>query len=136
MSIELTRSSVIPVEDEVLSQHVWPLSVTAVSNQNGLSSKIFVYHAEDGDDPFMGDIFECVASVQQMTEIPEDQPGIGEDGNNIPYFRKDTLLFHCRSASQADDLWVKIQADVKDLLQNYLALTSGLQTTETVTITA
>jgi hypothetical protein len=136
MSIQLTRDSVIAVADAVLSRHVWPLQVTAVSATDGLSSKIFVYHAENGDDPYQGDVFECIASLQQMTEIPEDEPSMGEDGNAIPYFRKDSLLFHCRSASEADDLWVKIQADTKDLLQNYLALTGGLTTQETVTITA
>lgn len=135
MSIELTRNSVIAVEDEMLAQHVWPLQVTAVSSQEGLSSKIFVYHAEDGDDPYQGDVFECIASVQQMTEIPEDAPDFGEDGNNIPYFRTDSLLFHCRSPEEAEDLWEKVQADVKDLLQNYVALTGILQTSETVVIT-
>jgi hypothetical protein len=135
MAVQLTRNSVILVEDTVHSRHVWPLQVTAVSQEEGLSSKMFVYHAEMQDDPYQGDVFECVASVQQMTELPEDEPGTGQDGNMIPYYRTDTLLFHCRSTEEAEDLWEKVQADVKDLLQNFMALTSGLQTQETVTIT-
>jgi len=137
MSIVLTVDSVISVEDEVTNQHVWPLVITAVSSQSGLSSKIFVYHAEWGDDPYQGDVFECVASVQQMTEIPEDAPGGGEGDNQTPYYRSDVLSFHCRSADEASDLLKKVQADVKDLLQNHIALTSGnLQTSQTIDVTA
>jgi hypothetical protein len=136
MSIDLQVDSVIAIEDEVTNQHVWPLKVTATSNQAGLSSKMFVYHAEWGDDPYVGDIFECVASVQQMTEIPEDEPGLGEGENQMPYYRTAELLFHCRSPEEAEDLLEKVQADVKDLLQNYLALTGGLQTSQTINITA
>ena len=136
MSIDLQVDSVIGVEDEVTNQHVWPLVVTATSNQAGLSSKIFVYHAEDGDDPYLGDVFECVASVQQMTEIPEDEGGGGEETNQTPYYRTEVLNFHCRSALEASELLEKVEADVKDLLQNYVALTGGnLQTSQTINVT-
>ena len=134
MAIELQRLGVFAVEDEVTSQHVWPLVVTAVSSEAGLASEIFVYHAEMGDDPYEGDVFECVSSIQQMTEIPTDAPAEGEDGNNIPYYRKNVLTFHCRSAEEAEDLWGKVQADVTDLLQNYRAATGGLGSVETITI--
>lgn len=136
MSVDLTRNSVIPVEGQSLySQHVWPLKVVAdAAEEPGLSSKIFVYHASGVADPFQGDVFECVASVSQMGEVPEDAPGVDADGNNVPYYRKDTLEFACRSAEEADDLWTKIQAHVLDLVQNHRAMTGALATEETVTV--
>lgn len=134
MSIDLTKYSLNDMTEQQLhSQHVWPLKIVAESDEEGLSSKIFVFHAEDGDDPYQGDVFECVASVQQMVEIPEDESGIGEDGNNIPYFRSEVLQFNCRSEYEAEELWAKVQVDVKDLLQNFRAA-SNLTTVETVTI--
>jgi hypothetical protein len=86
-----------------------------------------------GDDPYQGDVFECVASIQQMSEIPEDAPGVGEGGNLVPYYRKDVLTFYCRNSEQADSLWEKVQADVRDLLRNHRAM-QNLLTSETVTI--
>ena len=133
MAIELIRDSITGVQVPNWVRHAWPLRVTADSNETGLSSKIFVYHAEMGDDPYQGDVFECVASIQQMSEIPEDAPGVGEGGNLVPYYRKDVLTFYCRNSEQADSLWEKVQADVRDLLRNHRAM-QNLLTSETVTI--
>lgn len=133
MAVDLTRDSLTSIVVPNSVRHVWPIRVTAVSDEPGLSSKIFVYHAEMGDDPYQGDVFECVASVQQMTEIPEDSAGVGEDGNLVPYYRKEVLTFHCRTAEEAESLWGKVKADVRDLLLNHRAL-QELLTSETVTI--
>lgn len=133
MSIALTRDSMQPaIEERLHNQHVWPLRVTAVSSESGLSSKIFVYHAAMDDDGFIGDVFECIASVPQMSEIPEDAP-VSVDGGNVPYFRTDVLTFNCRSEDEADDLWAKVKADVTDLVQNFRAA-QRFETVETVTI--
>lgn len=123
MAITLTRSKVTP---EVVSgaQHVWPLRVTAVSSLSGLPSEIFVYHANmDSDQINDLDIFECVASVPQLDEIGTAavpaNPDADPPTDAIPYYRSATLEFGCRSAREAWELWMKIQEDVQDLVDNF-----------------
>jgi hypothetical protein len=57
-----------------------------------------------------------------------------EDGDYIvPYYRSDTLNFACRSAEEAETLWVNIQEDTTDLVNSFLAF-NNLQNVETVTV--
>ena len=135
MAITLTRATVAPV---LITgrQHVWPLQVTAVSDTEGLPSEIFVYHANMDDDQINDlDIFECVASVEQLDEIDtvpiEADPETGTLA--VPYYRSDTLLFGCRSPQEAEELWEKVREDVSDLYYNFLSY-STLQTEDVVTI--
>lgn len=137
MAITLTRETVIPV---VVSgdQHVWPLQVTAVSDTEDLPSEIFVYHSNMDDDQINNlDIFECVASVEQLDEIDtapiEADPDVDPPVLAVPYYRSDTLMFGCRSAQEAAELWAKIQEDVADLHNNFLYY-AQLQTEDTVVI--
>lgn len=122
--IDLQRASI--QKEEFEGRHVWPLRITATSSQAGLSSKIFVFHAALGDDPYEGDVFEAVASVQQMQDLPEDQAGSDTNGELVPYYRSDTLTFYARSPYEADNLWDDIIDDVDDLTRNWAAL-SNLQ---------
>jgi len=128
MSISLTRSAVETFANDA-SVHTWPLRVTCVSTDPAVPNEIFVYHAAQNDDPLVGDIFECVASVHQLQDI--GLAPIYEDGLTVPYYRSDSLEFHCRSATEAEELWVKIQADALDLLRNAQAL-AALAAIETV----
>lgn len=129
--IDLERSGLDT--QEVNNQHVWTLKVVATSNEPDLSAKIFVYHANMDDDAYEGDIFECVASVQQMLDLPEDA-ATTEDGEYVvPYYRSDVMLIDLRHPDYADDLWEDIQADVTDLVNNWRAAQS-LSSIETVTI--
>jgi hypothetical protein len=116
-------------------RHSWPLKIVAVSTVAGLSSKMFVYHAAMGVDDFDGDVFECVASLSQMTELPPDHAAAssGEGDEVVPYYRTDTVNFICRCADEADELWEKIQGDVQDLLANHRAA-QQLDVIETATI--
>lgn len=122
--LTLTRASLRAI-DAPPRQHCWPLEVTAVSTYGDLDSHIFVYHAGIGFDPgsaIPGSVFECVASLPQLQEIPVNN--IGEDpitGDPVPFYRSDTLLFYCRSAVEAESLWEKIEVDVRALVANYLA---------------
>jgi hypothetical protein len=104
-------------------QHVWPLKVQAISTIPGLANAIFVYHAAMDDDPYQGDTFSCVARVQQMTELPANAATTLE-GRVIPFYRKDTLLFQCSSAAEAESLWQSVQDNVQALSENWKA--SGL----------
>ncbi len=120
MSLSLVREA-LSIEEPVPGQHVWPLKVTATSTTDGLPSEIFVYHSALDDDPLFGDLFECVASVHQLDEIGTEPVEDNGDGTSIPYYRSDELQFNCRSAAEAEDLWIKVQADVLDLVNNFNA---------------
>ncbi len=120
--IDLTKETLHAVVKE--GQHVWPLKITANSIQAGLSSSIFVFHASLDADPYEGDVFEAIASVQQMTEIPENAPAVDSNGELCPYYRSNTLTFYARSPAEAEDLWNDILEDVDDLTRNWAALTS------------
>lgn len=128
MSLTLTRSTVAS-EEPVPGQHTWPLEVTAVSTTEDFPSEIFVYHAAMDDDPLVGDVFECVASLNQLGEI--GLTPVNTEDETIPYYRSDTLTFSCRSAQEAEDLWIKIQADALDLLNNFKAI-NNLVEVETI----
>jgi hypothetical protein len=133
--IDLTKETLHGVIKE--GQHVWPLKITANSIQEGLSSSIFVFHAALNDDLYEGDVFEAVASVQQITDIPENAAGVDSNGELCPYYRSDNLTFYARSPAEAEDLWDAIVEDVDDLTRNWAAL-SNLQsdgvTSSTITI--
>lgn len=131
MAIDLQRSG-LEVQ-EVNNQQCWPLEVVATSSEAGLSSKIFVYHANLDDDAYQGDIFECVASVQQMLDLPEDA-AVQENGEYVvPYYRTDRMVADTRHPDDAETLWADVQEDVEDLLKNWRA-SQALSTLETVTI--
>lgn len=107
---------------EINNQHVWPLKVTAtlMAGATMPSAKIFVYHSAMTDDAYQGDLFECVASVQQYWDLPEDAPTLIEEGGlyTVPYYRSAVLYFNCRSPLEAEELWADIQADITDLVEN------------------
>jgi hypothetical protein len=114
---------------EIQQRHVWPLKVVATASA-GVDPKIFVYHSEVGQDPYQGDTFECVASVPQLSEIPEDAPATLE-GRLIPYYRKDVCEFNCRSAEELAEVWAVIQTSTENLVTNLKAF-ALIQPEETV----
>lgn len=120
---------------EINGQQVWPLKITATLAQGSTmpSPKIFVYHANMGDDAYEGDIFECVASIQQYYEIPADAAVAEGVDYVVPYYRLDFVQLDCLSPEEADQLWDDIVADVTDLVNNYHAK-DNLTTSETITI--
>lgn len=124
--ITLTKHTVIDVLLE--GQHVWPLRIVATSSDADVSPKIFVFHAATSTDMYDGDVFEAVASVQQLQEIPEDSAGFDVNGEMCPYFRVDSLTFYARSAVEADDLWHEIVSDVDDLVRNLQVNTNTSET--------
>lgn len=130
--IVLTRHT-IDYDVTLGPQHSWPMRVTAVSTITGLPSKIFVYHAVNADRAWEGDAFEAIASVQQLEELPEDQPTTGEDGTIIPYYRTSTMEVWLRSPELLADLWADIQTQVQDLINNFRAAAT-FDTTVTVTL--
>ncbi len=132
MHIRLTRQGL--QTQEINGQQVWPLKVTASVIDNSMpSSKIFVYHASMGDDAYQGDVFECVASLQQYNDLPEDAAIVEGDGYVVPYYRLNILYFDCRSPEEADTLWNDIVEDTTDLVNNYISF-GEVKTLEVVDI--
>lgn len=122
MPIELTRSgpSLKPGQK---CQHNWTISVKATSTEEGLSSKIFVYQSVPEEHPIPGDTFSCVASLQQMSMIPEDAPTAlpDEDSayNNVPFYRTDTVTLDFHNMEQVKDFWKIVQIDAAALLREF-----------------
>lgn len=125
--IRLTRESLTEDITSASPQHVWPLKITATSLDEAVSSAIFVLHAAAGDDLYCGDVFEAVASVSQMEDLPENNPGYDVDGSFCPYYRKNAITFIARSYSEAEELWDSIVEDVDDLTRNMKALADTQQ---------
>jgi hypothetical protein len=128
MSITLTRAEL--KYERQPGQCVWPLKVEALSDEQGLPSEIFVYHVLPANAQ-LEEIFECVASLPQMSEI-DTSPQLG-GAVVVPYYRRADLRLDCRSPEEADEVWDLIQKDVRDLLWNF-RWANGLALDETVVI--
>ena len=133
MDITLQRESL--AVQEIQGQQVWPLKINAslAAGASMPSAKIFVYHANMGDDAYQGDIFECVSSIQQYYELPVDAAVSEGPDYVVPYYRLDFVQINCLSPEEADELWNAILSDVADLIRNFYAK-DNLAVTETVTI--
>lgn len=114
MSLTLTRNALEYTRQA--GQCVWPLIVACASDEVGLSDAVFVYHVYPDSDQ-VEEIFECVASLPQMSEIDTSPQLAGEVVT--PYYRKNVMRLDCRSPEEADDVWRLVQVDVRDLLLNF-----------------
>ena len=133
MDITLQREGL--AVQEIEGQQVWPLKITATlaAGASMPSAKIFVYHANMGDDAYQGDIFECVSSIQQYYKLPVEA-AVSEGADYVvPYYRLDFVQLNCLSPEEADNLWLDILADVRDLVRNFYAK-DDLATIETITV--
>lgn len=121
MSLTLKRKIAPPSDDA--SRHTWPLHIECTAVTGDIPKKIFVYRRDLAEN----DTFSCVASVQQLRELPEDAPNA--DG---PFFRKAVAQFECRNEQQQFDIWEDVVNQVRDLSTNWQL---GTQLTEELTIT-
>lgn len=133
MEITLQRDG-LAVKD-LGGQQVWPLKITATLAAGATmpSAKIFVYHANMGDDAYQGDIFECVSSIQQYYELPEDAAVAEGADYVVPYYRLNFVQLDCLSPEEADELWDAIVADTRDLITNFYAK-DDLSESETISL--
>jgi hypothetical protein len=116
MAFTITRTPLY-VDLNADNLHVWKLSASVVSD-TGLPSEVFVYHVlPTGSD--IEEVFECVASLPQLSEIGTLPTTEGE--TIVPYYRKDSFELDCRSAEEAQEVWEAIREDLQDLLSNYQA---------------
>lgn len=128
-------------EDESLplaQRQAWP--VTIMAEGDNMDEHIFVYHVGRAEDPIPGDRFECVASVNQMYEIPKNQGVSLTTQTGIPYYRSNILEYVARSADEAEEIWNKVVEEVSWLVKNWnaslkLKAVSSVEISETIVTT-
>lgn len=113
-------------------RQVWPVSILAEGT--GIDPAIFVYQASTSDDPIPQDRFTCVATVNQMYEIPKTQSVSVSTTHGIPFYRSNILEYVVRTADEAERIWQVVQSEVQDLLSNWNSSLS-LQATSSTLIT-
>lgn len=129
--LTLTKEALSP--EEINPEGAWFLRVTCTSDEQGLNSKIFVYKAATpGTFYNTGDVFETVASIQQMQDIPEDEPTFAED-YTVPYYRLAVFEAYFTHPDFLNEAWSIIQEDAQLLLAQFRTAES-LVDSETVTI--
>jgi hypothetical protein len=121
-NIKLTRF--VPNQEQLppALQTSWPVSILAQGV--GMDDSIFVYQVGKTDDPIAGDKFQCVASVNQMYELPKNQGVSLTIETGIPYYRSNVLQFVSRSAEEAQRIWLDVIQEVELLVLNLNAATS------------
>jgi len=100
-------------------QQAWPITIVAVGED--IDSEVFIYHVQKDGDPLEGDIFEAVASPQQIYEVPKTPGAATSENTQVPYYRRDTVEFLARSAQEADDIWRIVNEDVEILVRDFNA---------------
>lgn len=94
------------------------------SSEEEEDCKIFVYHVGEEGDPYRGDLFFNVASVQDMDVIPADEPsGVMEDANGmenfVPFYRTDRVELRFHTKELAARAWEIIKRDTRALMHEY-----------------
>lgn len=103
-------------EDEVAVNTVY----TGSEDEVEIDTNVFVYHAAEPDDPYHGDLFSNVASMQDMESLPVGEPavveGMGEAENLFPFYRTSSVELHLHNLAEAERVWRVIRHDVKMLV--------------------
>ncbi len=110
---KLTRFTT-PAQDTLVERHHWPIRVDAEQLVEAVyvPAKIFVMHQAPPGGLF-GDFFSCVASVQQLEDLPEDEPIEG-----VPFYRVASITQLCRTPEAAVEFWDSIKSVVQELANN------------------
>lgn len=115
---KLTRFST-PEQDTLVERHHWPIRIdAAVATEDPevfQPVKIFVMHQAPPGGLF-GDFFSCVASVQQLEDLPEDAPIEG-----VPFYRVSSVTQLCRTPEAAVEFWEAVVSVVQELSNNIVA---------------
>lgn len=132
-TIKLTRWTTAPNALPLGPQQVWPLRILATATD--ITDAIFVYRSGHAGDPFGGDQFSCIASVNQIYELPEDMAILETSELQVPFYRTNCMEVYCRNQDEAERIWQYVNTDVQSLINNWNAA-ADLQSTVINTITA
>lgn len=114
MSLTLVRKTAPPSNDD--TRHTWPLVIECTAASDGFPTKMFVYRRDTAGV----DTFSCVASVQQLRELPEDAPTV-RGGQQVPFFRRDMAVFECRYEAQQLEIWEDVLQQAQAVFDNWRA---------------
>jgi hypothetical protein len=104
-----------PAELATSHRHQWPVRMSAFNSSDDTPASIFVMQkAAPGE--FDRDRFSCVASVQQMEDLP-----VGAPDSSGPFYRVDSVTVLARSAEAALEFELKVTEAVQDLANNIAA---------------
>ena len=111
---KLIRSAT-PTSLALADRHQWPVRVAATNTADDSAAYVFVMRrAAPGE--WAVATFSCVASAQQMDDLPTLEPGL--EG---PYYRVAEVTAMCRSADAALEFGEKIEFAMRDLANNLAA---------------
>jgi hypothetical protein len=131
--INLTRYAALSHKDDPMKPTGWPLVIKATGVN--MPEDIFVFHTMTSTDPYYGDLFECVASVNQLFELPKNMAISATDtpNQNLPYYRTNQIELFLRSPAEVEEVWKSIQDDVERLVWDYNSV-YAMQAVETVEV--
>lgn len=96
-------------------RHQWPVRVSVFYSADDTAAPVLVMRkAAPGE--FDSDKFSCVASVQQMEDLPIDAPD-----TTGPFYRVSTVTMLARSAEAALEFEEKVTEALQDLANNLAA---------------
>lgn len=133
----MTRFSLTKYEVVLREQgdvHSWPLRIVCEAPDGDVSPKIFVWRRNLGLPNMPYDVYQCVASVQQFWDLPEDEPLPDADPPVMDY-RTAELQVDCRTPEQAELIWKVVQEDAK-VLAEALSAYERIEAIETVVVEA
>jgi hypothetical protein len=84
-----------------------------------IAPEIFVYHKMVESDPYTGDLFEAVASINQYYELPDYAPEKLDNNEIIPYYKRNQVELFARSPSELEEIWKYLQVDVARLVKDF-----------------
>lgn len=119
-SITLTRLGMDPDTLEAGQQQVWRLVIQAQA-EGTIPAEIFVHRVGMAGALLEGDIFECVASVSQMHELPRLGGAVSPD-SQLPFYRSNQLELVLRTPEEVERVWKLIREDVALLVRNWAAM--------------
>lgn len=117
----------------------FPIRVTATGTGLLKGGNVFVLQLSGtGLDPNQGDIFNRIASVPDITDLPtldtiESMNSASIEGLISPFYRTNEIELFFETPELAEEAWKIIKSDVKLLVDN-LNLKDKIYPTETVTI--
>lgn len=117
-----------PAQETLVQRFNWPIRIDAqkLEGEEFVPAKIFVmHHAPPGG--LFGDFFSCVASVQQLEDLPEDAPEPG-----VPFYRVSSITQLCRTPSAAVEFWEAVK-NITQELQDNLVASANLEVAEEFT---
>lgn len=107
------------VRDTVMKKTAYSARLTVSSDDEvAYPPKVFVMQEPDVGQGSDGPWFNCIASLVQMEDLPEDEVGEPVDGVAQPYFRVAALTITSRSASNLANFISRAEADIARLEQD------------------